>query len=105
MSKIAMIGDYESSIGFKAVGIDTYVPKDREEAKEIISSLVKGGYGIVFVTEEIADSLGEVVDQINRESRCTVLIIPSVRGSKGLGIEKIRKSVEKAVGIDIFKTS
>lgn len=103
--KIAMMGDYESSIGFKAVGIDTHVPKGLEEAKDVFLTLVKGGYGIIFVTEDLASAMEEVIDKVNRETNCAVLVIPSVKGSRGLGVSKIRRSVERAVGIDIFKTT
>ncbi len=105
MFKVGMIGDYDSAIGFKAVGIDTYVVKDAKEAENILASLVREGYGIVFITEEIATSIENAVDSVNRETSCSVLIIPSVRGSTGFAIDKIRRNVEKAVGIDIFKSS
>lgn len=105
MFKLGMIGDYESSIGFKAVGIDTYQVRDPKEAKDILLELSREGYGIVFITEELASSIEETVDQINRETDCAVLIIPSVKGSTGLGRNRIKKSVERAVGIDIFKSS
>lgn len=105
MLKIGMIGDYESSIGFKAVGVDTYVVRDFKEAKDILLSLVKSGYGIVFITEDIASSMEELINRANREAECAVLVIPSVKGSTGFSRERIRKSVERAVGIDIFKTS
>ncbi len=103
--KIGMIGDYETSIGFKAAGIDTYIAKVPAEAKAMLLALAKEGYGIVFVTEEIASLLEDTIDQVNRDTECAVLIIPSVKGSKGLGKERIKKSVERAVGIDIFKSS
>lgn len=103
--KIGMIGDYESSIGFKAVGIDTHVVKDSNEAKDTLLSMAKSGYGIVFITEEIALPIEDWIDQVNKETECAVLVIPSVKGSIGLGKERIGKSVERAVGIDIFKTS
>lgn len=103
--RIGMIGDYESSIGFKAVGIDTYIVKNSSEAKDILLSLAKGGYGIVFITEDVALPIEDWVDQVNRETECAVLVIPGVKGSVGLGKKRIKKSVERAVGIDIFKTS
>ena len=102
--RVGMIGDYDSAIGFKAVGIDTFVVKDLREARSVLNDLVRKGYGIVFITEEIA-LIEPVVDSVNRETSCSVLVIPSVKGSTGFARDKIRKNVERAVGIDIFKSS
>lgn len=104
MLKIGMIGDYDSVMGFKAMGIDTYVVKEREKASELLRKIAREGYGIVFVVEDVAEKIMDVIEEVNRDTFCSVILVPSIRGSKGLAMSKISKNVEKAVGMDIFKT-
>ncbi len=104
MLKIGMIGDYNSVMGFKAMGIETYVVQDSQKASEILWKMARSDYGIVFVVEDVAEKIMDVIEEVNRETFCSVILVPGIKGSKGLAISKIGKNVEKAVGMDIFKT-
>ena len=54
--KTAIIGDGESILAFKAVGVTPFPVKTPEEAADIISSIAKT-YGIIFVTDDIVEPL------------------------------------------------
>ena len=38
----------------------------------------------------------------NKKNRATIILIPGVSGNTGEGLSAVRRSVEKAVGSDIF---
>ena len=75
--RIAVIGSWESVMGFRALGLETYPVTAPEEARETIRELAKSGdCGIIYLTEHkkeqirlITDSTyvltGDLVDRYN----------------------------------------
>ena len=75
MSKIAVMGDYDSVYGFGALGLieKNLIPTDPEERAKY-------------------------------EDRITpaIILIPGVSGNTGEGVQRVKGSVEQAVGSDIL---
>lgn len=102
MPKIAVIGDRDSILGFKAVGVTTFPVTNAETVRAALHQVTTGDYGVVFITEQAADQAHEAVSEASQKSIPILVPIPSSRGSLGLGMAQIRRSVEKAVGADIL---
>lgn len=102
MFKIGVVGDKDSILAFKALGIDVYPVVESEEGKRTIDKMAAEKYAIIFVTEQIAKDLGETIERYNRELIPAVILIPSNQGSLNIGIERINDNVEKAVGVNIL---
>lgn len=100
-AKIAVIGDRGSVLGFKAAGFDIF-EADASQAPDIIVTLAERGYGIIFITEESAALSEEVIESYRSSALPAVILIPGKSGSTGIGTYNIHRSVEKAVGTDIF---
>ena len=104
MHKIGVIGDKDSVLCFKAFGMDVYPVSESqaEENRKIIDGMARNGYGIIFITEQVARHVPETIDRYNKAMTPAIILIPSNAGSLGVGLERIRKNVEKAVGINIL---
>lgn len=104
MHKIGVIGDKDSVLCFKAFGLDVYPvsESDAEENRKIIDKMAREGYGIIFITEQIAETINETIDRYNKAMAPAIILIPSNTGSLGVGLARIQKNVEKAVGINIL---
>jgi V/A-type H+/Na+-transporting ATPase subunit F len=102
MYKIAVLGDKDSILGFKAVGIDVYAVKASADAESILDELVKTGYAIIFITEQIAKDIVPAIESHAEKRIPAIIPIPGNQGSLGLGMQGIKKSVERAVGADIL---
>ena len=50
MYKIALIGNRDTIIGFKLLGISLFPTTKKDEAVEILDKLVKEEYAVIFVT-------------------------------------------------------
>lgn len=85
-----------------AVGIKTNVIKDIKEADEIIFELSKSGTKIIYVSEEIYTQIPKTLEKYAHLAYPIILPLPFDGPSKGVGDKKIRASVEKAIGINIF---
>lgn len=104
MSKqnIAVIGDKDSILGFKALGIDVFTPTDPLEVRKKIESLAKNKYGVIFITEQLAQQVTDTIAQYDNEYIPAIIPIPSNQGSLHIGMDRIDENVEKAVGINLF---
>ena len=51
MYKIAVLGDKDSVLGFKALGLDTFPVESVDEAKTTLHDLARGSYAVVYLTE------------------------------------------------------
>ncbi len=101
--KVAVIGGGESVLGFRALGLEVF-PTGPEEAERTFSELLsrKGRYAIIYITEELAAVLRKEIDGLKDELMPAVIPIPSGAGSAGLGMDALRKAVERAVGANIL---
>lgn len=101
-TKIAVIGDRGSILGFKAIGFDVFEAETDASIAELAADLAKQEYGIVFVTEELIAANPDVVEKYKDDMLPAIIPIPSRNGSLGIGMENIHRNVERAVGADIF---
>lgn len=101
-TKIAVIGDRGSVLGFKAIGFDAFETDGETSIAALVSRLEREEYGIIFVTEEIIAANPDVVEKYKDEMLPAIIPIPSRNGSLGIGMDNIHKNVERAVGADIF---
>lgn len=102
MYKIALIGNRDTIIGFKLLGVSLFPINKKEEAVEILNKLVKEEYAVIFVTEEIGCQIIEEIEILQKTSFASITIIPSKSEKKYLGLKILRKNIEKAIGTDIL---
>lgn len=103
MAKIAVIGDYDSILGFKAAGLDVYPADTAEKVCETIRSLaVSGDVAIIFITEQAALKAKEEIARYNDKPLPAIILIPGREGSLGIGKSNLKDSIERAVGADII---
>ena len=62
----------------------------------------KEDYGVIFITEQIAEKIKETIDRYNDKVSPAIILIPSNQGSLNIGMNRINTNVEKAVGANIL---
>ena len=100
--RIAVIGDWESVMGFRALGLDAYPVSSPEEAREIIHKLAKEDCAVIYLTEQLAVKLEDVIARYKDALRPAIILIPGKEGSLGVGKRSIQSAIERAVGADIL---
>ena len=83
--QIAVIGDWESVMGFRALGLDTYPVTSVEEAKEKVRELAKTDCAVIYLTESLAKDMEDVLSHYKDELRPAIILIPGREGSLGIG--------------------
>jgi V/A-type H+-transporting ATPase subunit F len=102
MSKVAVLGDRDSILCFRAVGVDVFPTDDPAEAVKIFDRLVREEYAVIFITEPLAVGLEEQIREVAYRPLPSVVLIPDSTGTLGHGSRHIREVVRKAVGADIL---
>ena len=54
MAKIAVIGDRDSVLGFRALGLEVHTVEDSTEARHLLRKAAEEGCAAVFLTEALA---------------------------------------------------
>lgn len=100
--KIGVVGDKDSVLAFKALGIDVFSVTNNDEAKRTVDKLAMNDYAVIFVTEQVAEGIKETIERYTRQMLPAVILIPSNQGTLNIGMQKINDNVEKAVGVNIL---
>lgn len=103
MYKVAVLGDRDSVLGFKALGLDVIFADRKEQAAEQIHALARKKYAVIYITETLAAQIPQDVAQYKDEVMPAIILIPGKKGSLGIGMNNLKRSVERAVGFDVFK--
>lgn len=101
-NKIGVIGDRDSVLGFKALGLDVFTAHTGEETARTIHELARSEFAVIFITEEAAQSARDAIARYTSRPFPAIIPIPGTQGSSGAGMAAIRESVERAIGTDIL---
>jgi V/A-type H+/Na+-transporting ATPase subunit F len=103
MFKAIALGEKHLILGFKGVGFEI-VPV--EESSMVMAELMTLSrdpeIAIILITESMAAENSQAIKEFRQRSPAILTIIPTHEGSRHISFQEIRKSVEKAIGIDIL---
>lgn len=102
MYKIGVIGERESVLGFKAVGLDVFPCQDKDSARDVLHRIAKDEYAIVYITESLCKDMQQDIERYKDVRMPAIIPIPGVGGTCGIGMSNLKKAVERAVGADIL---
>ncbi len=102
MYKIAVLGDRDSVLGFRALGLEVFAAEEAAAARQTLHRLAKEQYAVIYITEELAAQLSADIDRYKDEVTPAIILIPGRSGSLGLGSSALQSAVERAVGADIL---
>lgn len=102
MYKIAVMGDRESVLGFKALGLETVISESVEDARRSLTEMARQDYAIIYITEALAEALADEVKKYSDSVKPALILIPGKEGSRGTAMAALKDYVERAVGADII---
>ncbi len=101
-NRVGVIGDKDSVLAFKSVGVEVFDATTAEEAHRLIKKLTQEQFAVIFVTETLAADIPDVLAKAKTRPFPAVVPIPTSAFSNGLGMRGIKSDVEKAIGADIL---
>ena len=85
MNKIGVIGGRDSVLGFRALGLDTCIAENGEQAKAALHRMAKENYDIIYITEHLAAQIPAEIERRREDVSPAVILIPGREGSLGIG--------------------
>lgn len=98
---IAVVGDKDSVLAFKAIGLAVFAAENESEAEETVKRLSRE-FAVIFVTDRLAERIAPLLARYKARPYPVVVPIPSAEGNSGFGMKGVKADVEKAVGADIL---
>ena len=102
MYKIAVMGDLDSVLGFKALGLEVCPVDSAEAGREALHRMARENYAIIYITEHLAAQIPAEIERRREDVSPAVILIPGREGSLGIGTAGVHAAAEKAVGADIL---
>ena len=99
--RIAVVGDWNSILGFRALGRETVPVKNSQEAKEAVRELAKEECAVIYLTEQLAKEMTDTLQRYKDALRPAIILIPGREGSLGIGQSNIESAIKRAIGTDI----
>lgn len=99
--KMAILGEGDSVLAFKAGGVDAFYARSREEAKDVLRALAKE-YGVIFITDGLAAEMDDLLKKFEKAPYPVIVPVPSGAGANGYAAGKLKERMEKALGVDIL---
>lgn len=97
--KFYCIADEDTVRGFRLAGVSGKTVSSAAETVTAIEQAARSDYGVLILTEAIADSIRPLLDQIRFErERPLIVEIPGPEGALP-GRKNLRQLVQEAVGI------
>ena len=98
---LAIIGNGECVVAFKAGGVDAYFADDEKKARELLKKLAQP-YKVIYVTDDLARSLDDIIQRTLENPYPVIVPVPGENGASGYAIEKMKEQAERALGVDVL---
>lgn len=100
-NKVAVIGDEDSILAFKAAGFEIFNAVEPDEVRQIIRDMTD--YAVVYLTEDVARTIPDIIKKAKTKAYPILIPIPTAKSEDlSLGMQGIKKDVEKALGVDML---
>lgn len=86
MPKVAVLGQRDAVLGFKASGAVAFPADSPEEARKHLKEILDDDYAILLVTEEIAEILEKELDPLYSMPKPVITVLPDSNKPKGMEI-------------------
>lgn len=100
--KIGVIGNDNSVLIYRMLGFDVFHIMNSQEASNKVDELAKDEYGVIYITEQVAETISDTIHKYDEEILPAIILIPDHTGSRGIGKRRVQENVEKAVGQNIL---
>ena len=99
---VAIVGRADQILPYRALGMTTHAVTDAEEARDAVTALAKKGVRLIYVIEDLAAYMQDLLNEYATSTFPTIVPIPASTGPTGYAMKRLRQTIKKAAGTDIF---
>lgn len=100
--RLGAVGEEDAVLAFRAIGAVAYPAATADDVAAALHRLSQEEVPVVFITEAAARLAPEALSHYEQSPDIAIIPVPGVRGSDGLGRQRVRDNVIKAIGADIL---
>lgn len=101
MKEMIAIGANDSVMIFQSIGIPSYIITEEVALKKKIDEIVDDAK-IIFISEALEPLLTDIRKKYIERTYPIILSLPMHGEKSTIGLEKLKKDVERAIGISLF---
>ena len=98
--KIAVLGNKDIVVLFKAVGCDVLSPAGREKIRATLNKLIQN-YKIILIQINYAKLCEDLIEQTRISAYPVIVVIPNKDEQNNYALDKIMTDMERAIGAKI----
>ncbi|MBS3939269.1 MAG: hypothetical protein KGZ50_12020 [Peptococcaceae bacterium] len=102
MYKIGLIGDRDTTMGFRALGLATFEVSGQSDTEQAVLEVMRDNFAVVLITERAYARVAQMLHEHRDRALPVYSLIPDNQGSIGLGQKRLSKMIERAIGVDIL---
>lgn len=96
------VGERDVVLAFSAMGMHVIPAETKEAVTAAVFRLAEKGVPVIFITERAVRLAPEVMERYKTSAETVLIPIPGSQGTDGLGMQRVKANVEKAIGADIL---
>ena len=102
-SKIAVIGDADTVVGFRLAGLTkTSVSSDTQTTRRALTGYARDqDVSLVIITERLAEQIRDTIEEISTNPYPVIVEIPDKRGRLEDKENPLRRLVKRAIGVEL----
>ena len=103
MLRAVAVGEKRYILGFKGVGFEIVECNDAEGLRRELGALSREtDVAVALVTESMALEAPDALDAFRERSTAVLTIVPTHEGSKHTSFDRMKKAVERSIGVDLL---
>ena len=99
-ARVGVVGRSEVIAPFRAAGFAVFPVEPGPDAGVQVEKLLAAGLSVLFYTEDLSTHLAGLIDRYSRGATPCLVMLPM--GAEQRGLERLRETVRRAVGADVF---
>ena len=102
MHKIGIVGNKDSILGFKALGVQVFPVDESGDVEATIKAMINDEFSLIYITEKAALKAERLIQDCRGSVLPIIILVPDHSGSLGLGMQSLKETTIKAIGADIL---
>jgi len=98
--RVGVVGRAGVVAPFRAAGFAVYPIEPGPDAGAKVEALIASGLSVLFYTEDLSAHLAGLIGRYSRSATPCLVMLPM--GAEQRGFERLRETVRRAVGADVF---
>ena len=98
--KIAVLGNRDMVVLFKAVGCDIFSPAGRDKIRATLNKLIQN-YKVILIQTNYAKLCEDLIEQTRISAYPVILVVPNKDEQNDYALDRVMADMEKAIGAKI----